>query len=85
MIEASILSLIVLAIAIVFGALIIMRSVKNFIINSIVGIAILFIANAIGGLGIAYSWPVVLICALGGALGAVIIIILHFMGLSLGL
>jgi hypothetical protein len=81
MIETGTLGLIVLALAIVFGAFIILRSLKNFLVNAVVGLVILFLANAIAGLGIGYSLLVILICAIGGALGAILIILLHFMGI----
>ena len=81
MIETGILGLIVLALAIVFGAFIILKSIKNFLVNAAVGLVILFLANAIAGLGIGYSLVVILICAIGGALGAILIIVLHFMGI----
>jgi hypothetical protein len=81
MIETGILGLIVLALAIVFGAFIILKSIKNFLLNAAVGLMILFLANAIAGLGIGYSSVVILICAIGGALGAILIIVLHFIGI----
>jgi Zn-dependent protease with chaperone function len=83
MIETGIVGLIVLALAIVFGALIILRSIKKFLVNALVGIVILIVANNIAGLGIGYSWPVILICAIGGALGAILVIALHFIGITL--
>ncbi len=76
------LGLIVLLIAIVFGAFLILRSIKNFIINAIVGLIILFLANALAGLGIGYSWLVILICGIGGVLGALLVILLHYLGLG---
>jgi hypothetical protein len=81
MIETGTLGLIVLALAVAFGVFIILKSIKNFVVNAVVGLAILFAANAVAGLGIGYSIIVVLICAMGGALGAILIIILHFMGI----
>ena len=81
MIETGILGLIVLALAIVFGAFIVLRSIKNFLVNAFVGLVILFLANAIAGLGIGYSLVVIMICAIGGALGAILIILLHFTGI----
>ena len=82
MIETGILGLIVLALAIVFGAFIILRSIKNFLVNAAVGLVILFLANNIG-LGIGYKWPVVIVCAIGGALGAILIIVLHYMQITI--
>jgi hypothetical protein len=73
------LGLIVLLIVIVFGAFLILKSIKNFIINAVVGLVILFIANSIAGMGIGYSWLVILICGIGGVLGAFLVILLHFL------
>lgn len=72
--------LILLFIVIVFGAFLILRSFKNFTVNAIMGLVILFLANAVAGLGIGYSWLVILICGIGGVLGAFLVILLHFLG-----
>jgi hypothetical protein len=74
MIETGILGLVVLVFAI--------KSIKNFVINAAVGLIILFLANTFAGLGIGYSLLVVLICAIGGALGAIMIILLHFLEIA---
>jgi energy-coupling factor transporter transmembrane protein EcfT len=79
------LGLIVLIIAIIFGALLILRSLKNFIINAVVGLVILFLVNTFAGLGIGYSWLVILICGIGGILGALLVIVIHILGLGLGI
>jgi hypothetical protein len=75
--------LILLFIVIVFGAFLIMRSLKNFVVNAIMGLLILIMANAVAGLGIGYSWLVVLICGIGGVLGAFLVILLHFLGFGI--
>jgi hypothetical protein len=75
--------LILLFIVIVFGAFMIMRSLKNFVVNAIMGLLILIVANAVAGLGIGYSWLVVLICGIGGVLGAFLVILLHFLGFGI--
>jgi hypothetical protein len=72
--------LILLFIVIVFGAFLIMRSLKNFVVNAIMGLVILYIADAVAGLGIGHSWLVILICGIGGILGAFLVILLHFLG-----
>lgn len=77
--------MIVLIIAIIFGALLILRSLKNFIINAVVGLVILFLVNTFVGLGIGYSWLVILICGIGGILGALLVIVIHILGLGLGI
>jgi hypothetical protein len=75
--------LVLLFIVIVFGAFLIMRSLKNFVVNAIMGLLILIVANAVAGLGIGYSWLVVLICGIGGVLGAFLVILLHFLGFGI--
>jgi hypothetical protein len=72
--------LILLFIVIVFGAFLIMRSLKNFVVNAIMGLVILILANAVASLDIGYSWLVILICGIGGVLGAFLVILLHFLG-----
>jgi hypothetical protein len=79
------LGLIVLIIAIIFGAILILRSLKNFVVNAVVGLVILFLVNTFAGLGIGYSWLVILICGIGGTLGALLVIVIHILGLGLGL
>lgn len=75
--------LILLFIVIVFGAFLILRSIKNFVLNAIMGLVILFLANAVAGLGIGYSFLVILICGIGGVLGAFLVILLHFLGFGI--
>ena len=72
--------LLVLGIVIIFGAFLILRSVKNFILNAIVGLVILFLADAVAGLGIQYNWLNILICGIGGVVGAFLVILLHMLG-----
>jgi hypothetical protein len=79
MIEAG---LVVLILVIVFGAFLILRSIKNFIINAAMGLFILFLANYAAGLEIGYNWLVILICGIGGILGAFLVILLHFLSLD---
>jgi hypothetical protein len=72
--------LIILGLVIVFGALLILRSFKNFIINAIAGLVVLFLANAIVGLNIDYNWLNIVICGIGGVLGAFLVILFHMLG-----
>ena len=74
--------LILLFTVMVFGAFLILRSFKNFVVNAVMGLVILFLANAVAGLGIGYDWLVVLICGIGGVLGALLVILLHFLGFA---
>jgi hypothetical protein len=75
--------LILLFIVIIFGAFLIMRSLKNFVVNAIMGLVILILANAVASLDIGYSWLVILICGIGGVLGALLVILLHFLGFGI--
>ncbi|NPV61818.1 MAG: transcriptional regulator [Methanotrichaceae archaeon] len=77
------LGLLLLIIVIIFGAVLVLRSLKNFAINAVVGLLILFLANTFAGLGIGYSWLVIIICALGGVLGAVLVIALNLIGVTI--
>ena len=61
----------------------ILRSLKNFVVNAIMGLLILLLANVIAGLGIGYNWLVILICGIGGVLGAFLVILLHFLGFGI--
>ena len=80
MIEVGI---ILLAIILVFGAFLMLRSLKNFVINAIAGLFILFLANQFISPEIGYSWLVILICGIGGAVGAILLLALHFIGLGI--
>ena len=55
------------------------KKVIYLIINSILGLLVIFVANFVLGLDIAYSWIVILICAIGGIIGAVIVILLNLL------
>ena len=59
-----------------------LKTVKKMIINTIVGLVILVVGNVVLGLGIAYSWIVILTCALSGAFGAILILLLKYLGIA---
>ena len=59
----------------------IMKSVKYLAVNTLFGLVILYLANVIGCLAIPYSLPVLLLCAVLGAPGAIAVIILKLFGL----
>jgi hypothetical protein len=82
MIMWELLGLAILGLAIVFGLLLILRSITYFIVNAVMGLAIIFLANLFG-LGISYSLLTILICAIGGILGAVIVIVLSLLGVTI--
>jgi len=80
MIEVGI---VLLAVVLIFGAFLLLRSLKNFVINAIAGLFILFLANQFISADIGYNWLVILICGIGGAVGAILLLALHFIGLGI--
>ncbi len=73
------LVILILVVVIVMGGV---GNVEYFIVNTILGLIILALSNIIFKLGIAYSIPVILICALGGIPGALLVILLHVLGVA---
>ncbi|HNQ30300.1 MAG: SigmaK-factor processing regulatory protein BofA [Methanoregulaceae archaeon PtaB.Bin009] len=75
---------IIIAVALFF----LIKDITKLIINSILGLLILFFANLfniMGSLGrtdIPYSLVNVLLCILGGIPGALIVIVLHLLGIE---
>ncbi len=59
----------------------VLKTVKNMVVNTIMGLLVLVIANTALGLEIAYSWVVVLTCAIAGVVGAILVILLHYAGI----
>ena len=74
---------VIMILALIIGVILILNSIKQFIFNAITGLIVLFLANAFLGLGIGYSWPVIIICGIGGIIGAILVIViaLHLMGI----
>lgn len=77
--EIGILLLVILAVIIVY---LILKTAKYFIVNTVLGLIILAMSNIIFKLGIAYSTPTLLVCAIGGIPGAIIVILLHVLGVA---
>ncbi|MCU0637197.1 MAG: pro-sigmaK processing inhibitor BofA family protein [Methanothrix sp.] len=73
--------ILLLIVVLIFAGFMILRSIKNFAINAVMGLVILFLANAVFGLGIGYGLWTILICGIGGVLGAVLVILLHLLGM----
>lgn len=82
MIDFVFLASIVLFMAVIFGIFLLLNSLKGFMINAMVGLLILFLANSLIGLGIGYSWLAIFICGMGGTLGALFVLLFHICGLG---
>lgn len=71
-----------LAIIGVIAVYIVLKAAKYLIVNSVLGLILLAIGNLIFKLKIAYTAMVLLICALGGIPGAILIMLLHALGIA---
>jgi hypothetical protein len=74
----------VLILAIVAAFLIykLLKTATSLAINAVLGILVLIAAKFILGLEIAITWLAIIICAIGGIFGALIIIILNYLKLA---
>jgi len=70
-------TLLVITIIAVILVLYFLEAFTELLINAVAGLIILFVANLIFNLGIAYTFWSVLMCALGGIPGALLVIVLH--------
>ncbi|MCL2460822.1 MAG: pro-sigmaK processing inhibitor BofA family protein [Euryarchaeota archaeon] len=76
-------SIILLIIAVVFliVAYKVIRSLVGLVINAILGVILFFVTNAIGITSIQVSVFNLLVCAIGGIPGALILIVLNVLGI----
>jgi hypothetical protein len=75
MVTTTELILVVVVLALLLGAYRIIRAVKPLIVNAVIGLIVLFVASFLG-LGVEITPIAVLICALGGVPGAILVVIL---------
>ena len=78
-IELVILILAVLAVIVVY---LVLKTAKHLIVNTVLGIILLAVSNIVFKLGIAYSPIAILVCALGGIPGALLVILLHVLKIA---
>jgi len=74
--------ILVLAIIAVIAVYIFLKAAKYLIVNSILGLILLALGNVIFKLDIAYDYTVILICALAGIPGAILIMLLHVFSIA---
>ncbi|TRZ89398.1 MAG: transcriptional regulator [Methanosarcinales archaeon] len=79
MIELIILILAVLA---VIALYLILKTAKLLIVNTILGLIILAVGNTFFNLNIPYERMALLVIALGGIPGALLVIVLHVVGIA---
>jgi hypothetical protein len=78
-VEIVLLLLVIIAVIVVYN---ILKAAKYLIVNSILGLILLAMGNILFNLNIDYTAWVLLICALGGIPGAIIIMLLHVFGIA---
>ena len=79
LLEITVFALAILAAVILYK---ILKTIKRMAINTVIGLVLLVLANAVFDIKIAYSWVVIAICALAGTVGALLVIILHALGVA---
>lgn len=75
------IGLFVVVLALLFGAYTIIKAVKPLVVNAIVGVVVLVIASFLG-VGVEITPIAVLICAVGGVPGAILVILLAYAGIA---
>jgi hypothetical protein len=78
---AEILTL-VLAIIVAFVLYKVLKTLTGLAINAVLGIVVLMAAKLLLGLDIAITWLAIIICAIGGIFGALVIIILNYLKIA---
>ena len=72
---------VLLALAFIFSARTVVDRVKPFVANAVVGLVLLLIADALG-YGVAVTPLVLLVVALAGGPGALLVLLLHAFGVA---
>lgn len=74
--------ILIVAIIVAYVLFKLLKTATKMAVNAILGLIVLFIADAALGLDIAYDWIVILICAIAGVVGALLIIVLNYSGIA---
>jgi len=77
--EISVLILAVVAAVVLYKVL---KTATSLAINAVLGVLALIVAKFLLGLEIAVTWIAVLVCAIGGIFGALVIIVLNYLKLA---
>jgi hypothetical protein len=77
--EISVLILAAVAAFLLYKAL---KTATSLAVNAVLGVLTLIVAKFLLGLEIAVTWIAVLVCAIGGIFGALIIIMLNYLKLA---
>ncbi len=78
-IEPLVLFLVIIAVIIAY---LFLDMAKDLIINTVLGLIILALSNIVFHLGIKYTIWVILVCAIGGIPGAILVIVFHVLNIA---
>ncbi len=78
--EPIVLVVVVLVVLVLLGRA--LRSLPGLIVNGIVGVVLLFVTNIVLADDLPINLLTVLICAIGGVVGWLAILILHVLGIA---
>jgi hypothetical protein len=76
------ISVLILAAVAAFVLYKVLKTATSLAINAVLGILALIVAKFLLGLEIAITWVAVLVCAIGGIFGALVIIVLNYLKLA---
>jgi hypothetical protein len=76
------ISVLILALIVAYVLYKILKTATSLAVNAVLGVLILIIAKFLLGLEIAITWVAVLVCAIGGIFGALVIVVLSYSKLA---
>ncbi len=76
------ISVLILAAVAAFVLYKVLKTATSLAINAVLGIFALLVAKFLLGLEIAITWVAVLVCAIGGIFGALVIIVLNYLKIA---
>jgi pro-sigmaK processing inhibitor BofA len=76
------LATLLVAVVIIYILWKILEDATQLAVNSIIGIIVFWLLNQFFGLGIPINWLTILIVALAGIPGVILVLLIHFLGLG---
>jgi uncharacterized membrane protein len=77
MVPTTEIALLLLVLVLLFGAYSVIKTIKPLIINAVVGLVILVVAN-VAGLGVAITPIAVVVCVVGSLPGGILVLLLAY-------
>jgi len=76
------ISVLILAAVAAFVLYKVLKTATSLAVNAVLGVLTLIVAKFLLGLEIAITWIAVLVCAIGGIFGALVIIVLNYLKIA---